>query len=79
MAAPRRPLPAAGLPPAPAPSAAPPPQKEVVPFAVDDELAQRSHEAIAPLERELMRLSVQRYRLEAEYTRMPLSAGRTAE
>ena len=52
--------------------------KDVVPFAVDDELAQRSHEAIAPLERELMHLSVMKDRLEAEQTRMPLSAGRTA-
>ena len=43
----------------------------------DDALAQRSHAAVAPLERELMQLAVQKDRLEAEYARMPLSAGRT--
>ena len=45
---------------------------------MDDALAQRSHEAVAPLERQLMQLSVQKDRLEAEYTRLPLTAGRSA-
>ena len=61
------------------PLAEPPPPypTDVAPFAVDDALSQRSHDAIAPLERQLMLLAVQKDRLEAEYARLPLSAGRT--
>lgn len=49
-----------------------------MPFAVDDAVSRRATEAIAPLERELLSLSMQKDRLEAEFARMPLGGGRTA-
>jgi hypothetical protein len=60
-------------------AALPPPlcASSVMPFARDDELSRRATEAIAPIERELMQLSMVKDRLDAEYARMPLSAGRT--
>ena len=82
------PPPAAPAPaPQPAPQYAPPPlyqpgavdsNTSVMPFAVDDDLSRRATAAITPIERELSQLSQQKDRLEAEYARMPLTAGRTA-
>ena len=53
-------------------------QADVVPFAVDDALTRRCAEAVAPIERDLMQLSIQKDRLESELARMPMGAGRTA-
>ena len=50
---------------------------EIVPYARDDDISHRATEAMAPLEKELMQLSMHKNRLDAEYARMPLSAGRT--
>ena len=52
--------------------------QDAVPFAIDDDVSRRATEAIAPLEKELLSLSMQKDRLDAEYARMPISAGRTA-
>jgi len=49
-----------------------------MPFAVDDDVSRRATEAIAPLEKELLNLSLIKDRLEAEYARMPIGGGRTA-
>jgi hypothetical protein len=49
----------------------------LLPYAVDDAVSRHRIEQVAPLERELMQLGLHRDRLEAEYARMPLSAGRT--
>ena len=67
------------LPAAPSLASTMPVGGEVMPFARDDEASRRATEAIAPIERELMQLSMVKDRLEREYHRMPLSAGRTAE
>lgn len=50
----------------------------LMPFARDDDLSRRSNAAMAPLEKELMQLSMHKDRLEREYARMPITAGRTA-
>lgn len=49
-----------------------------VPFGRDDVSQRRSEAEAAPMERRLMELSLRKDRLEAEYGRMPITAGRTA-
>ena len=49
-----------------------------MPFAVDDDLQRRAVAGFAPLQRQLMCLSQEKDRLDAEYARLPPGGGRNA-
>ena len=49
-----------------------------MPFAVDDAETRQRRAKVAPLEQQVMALSLERDRLDAEYSRMALGSGRSA-
>ena len=60
------------------PPAEHPAHPAVMPFAVDDAETRQRRAKVAPLEQQVMALSLERDRLDAEYSRMALGSGRSA-